>query len=375
MRITKPSLFGKLLLLALLAVCVSQASATVTYYVGSCQTGGYPSIGAALAANPAPNVVKVCPGTYPEQVVITYPVTLQGILANGMDQAFITVPSGGLQTDAWDGSLAAQVWVNNVTGPVNISSITVDGDGNGLPNGTPVAGVFYENSSGTVKNVEARYQKGTGFGVGIWAEVYNSTNQTVTIENCNVHNFDSTGIDAEGDSNTGTLAANVEDNSVVGTNYTPPQGLVFVGNVSVTASGNVVTGEANELLEAISMKPSGITGVGAGPTGSVTKNTIAGAELGIWVVVGDVSVTSNKIYNVDGPGVLIGDGGTHPTPVVEGNTITQAEDGIDFQCVVDNNVSGNTISVIHSDGLANVPSSVTSNNTYINVPTIRSGGC
>jgi len=53
----------------------------------------------------------------------------------------------------------------------------------------------------------------------------------------------------------------------------------------------------------------------------------------------------------------------------------QAQNGITFSCIVDNNVSGNTISVIHSDGLVYVPNSVTSNNAYINVPTIRSGGC
>ena len=363
---------GLLFLLALAAE-VPLASATVTNYVGSCVSGSYATITAALATTPAPNFVYVCPGTYPEQVVITYPVTLEGVLANGMAQAFITVPSGGVQLNAWGGSVAAEVWVDNVNGPVNISNIAVDGDGNGLPSGggAALAGVFYENSSGTVNNVEARYQEGTGFGLGIWAEVYNSTNQTVTIENCNVHNFDSTGINAEGDSDSGTLTANVEDNSIVGTNYVPPEGIGFAGNVSVAASGNLVTGNETSIdFTAISMKPSAITGVSATPTGSVSKNTVVGALLGIWVFVGDVSVTSNRIYNV-GEGVQI----NSPTPVVQGNTITQATDGIDFQCVADNNVSGNIISVIHSDGLVNVPSSVTSNNTYINVPTIRSGGC
>jgi len=147
MKSMKPSLFGKLLLLALLAVCVSRASATVTYYVGSCQAGSYPTIGAALGANPAPNVVKVCPGTYPEQVVISYPVTLEGILANGMGQAIIAAPSGGLQIDAWGGTVAAQVWVDNVTGPVNVSNITVDGEGNGLPAYCLVAQTIVYDSS------------------------------------------------------------------------------------------------------------------------------------------------------------------------------------------------------------------------------------
>ena len=64
-------------------------SAQVTNYVGSCASGGYATISAALATSPAPNFVYVCPGTYPEQVVITTPVTLQGIFGDNAGQAII----------------------------------------------------------------------------------------------------------------------------------------------------------------------------------------------------------------------------------------------------------------------------------------------
>jgi hypothetical protein len=83
-----------------------------------------------------------------------------------------------------------------------------------------------------------------------------------------------------------------------------------------------------------------------------------------------LSLTSNKIYDISGPGIQL-----FSTVTVQDNTIMQATNGIDFQCTVDNNVSGNMLSFIHSDGLINVPTSVTSSNSYFNVPAIRSGGC
>ena len=56
------------------------AVTTVTYAAGTCKPSlpSFSTISGALAATPAPNVVLVCPGTYPEQIVITQAVTLPG---------------------------------------------------------------------------------------------------------------------------------------------------------------------------------------------------------------------------------------------------------------------------------------------------------
>src|SRR5271163_3321403 len=112
-----------LLFLSALAAQVPLASATVTNYVGSCASGSYATITAALATTPAPNFVYVCPGTYPEQVVITKPVTLEGIYTSNAGQAFITVPSGGLTGDnpCYPELGYVQVCVSS-TGRVNITN-------------------------------------------------------------------------------------------------------------------------------------------------------------------------------------------------------------------------------------------------------------
>jgi|HubBroStandDraft_5_1064220.scaffolds.fasta_scaffold04469_2 hypothetical protein len=349
-------------------------AATVTYGVGACGQVGLTSfltISGALAATPAPSVIKVCPGTYPEQVVITIPVTIEGVLIDGAGLASITVPPGGLRSNATDefgDPVFAQVWVDNVTGPVNISNIAVSASDNGVgdsgENDSTIAGVFYENTSGTLNNLEARFQEGNGSGVGIWVEG-GSANPTVTVENSNTHDFDQSGIFADG--GTDTLTAKIENNSIIGVSVGNAGSLCIVGQVFLTASGNFINSPTGIFIGS----GQGFLDTTGAPTGSVSNNTVTGGANGI--VVGqssELSVTSNKIYYISGPGIQLF------SPVtVQHNLISQATNGIDFGCTVDNNVSLNTLTAIHSDGLIHVPTSVTSTNAYFNVPTIRSGGC
>jgi nitrous oxidase accessory protein NosD len=369
---------SKFLLLALTALFVVPlyaAVTTVTYGVGACGLTGlnasYPTISAALAATPSPSLVRVCPGTYREQVVITFPVTLQGAVTNDEGQAFIAVPSGGLVANATNAAgtpVAAGVFVDNVTGPVDISNIGVDGDGNGIPStsDTYVAGIFYKNSSGTVNQVETRYQEADGFGVGIWAEA-GSAKPAVIVENSNAHDFDFNGIRIEGASS--SMTATVEGNTVVLPNNISNTifGIYLDESVSVTVSGNFINGQGYAGADGIATYMD--TGTSA-PTGSISNNTITSTNIGMLIVFGNPSVTSNKIYDT----IAIAIDAFAPA-VVKGNTITQAQWGISFECVVNNNVSSNTITAIHTYGIFNVPTSVTSTNTYYNVSTIRSGGC
>jgi hypothetical protein len=360
-----------LLLTALMfAAHLPLTAATLTYGVGACGLTGitsFPTITAALAATPAPNVIEVCPGTYPEQINITIPVTLEGVVVDGAGQALITVPADGLYTNAMDefgDPIYAQVRVANVTGPVNISNIAIGGSDNNVSNDYFIAGVFYENTSGTLNHVEARFQQGNGSGIGIWVEG-GSTKPTVTIENNNAHDFDSAGIMADG--GTGTLTAEIENNSIIGGIAGNIASLLVLGQVSLTTSGNFVNSSTGISIG----YPAFVLSTDGVPTGSVSNNTVTGSSFGILVAqAGQLSLTSNKIYDISGPGIQL-----FSTVTVQDNTIMQATNGIDFQCTVDNNVSGNMLSFIHSDGLINVPTSVTSSNSYFNVPAIRSGGC
>jgi len=109
--------------------------------------------------------------------------------------------------DDFGEALAAQLWVNNASGPVNINNLTLDGSGNKVSQGrTFVVGIFYQNSSGTMNRVATRNQSGNGFGVGIWAEG-GSSNPSATIENSSVHDYDDSGIQVETNSLTPELTA------------------------------------------------------------------------------------------------------------------------------------------------------------------------
>ena len=64
------------------SVLLSASSfAGTTYFVGTCQPKkpSYATISQAVSSVPAGSIIEVCPGKYPEQVVITMPLTLEGI--------------------------------------------------------------------------------------------------------------------------------------------------------------------------------------------------------------------------------------------------------------------------------------------------------
>jgi hypothetical protein len=361
-----------LLFLLALAAQVPLASATVTNYVGSCASGSYATISAALATTPAPNFVYVCPGTYPEQVVITKPVTLEGIYTSNSGQAFITVPSGGLTGDnpCYPELGYVEVCVSS-PGTVNITNITVDGAGWSTE---PVGIAYYNGGGGTMNHIETRFQEGDGLGVGIFAF---GASDTVTVENSNLHSFDFTGILTSASS-----AMKIENNTLDPDSNAETAITAFNGD-STIISGNVINGPS---------APAGCDpshgyffgGILAGPppAGSITNNTVAGVGGGYPGIVilgpGDVSttmsVTSNAIFNITG-----GDGiqldtfdGAVPPLTIKNNVITQAQNGVNFECTLDNNVSSNTITAITGYGVANVASGENSPNTYYNVPTLYS---
>ena len=357
-----------LLSAALFLVHVPLASAdshpVITYSVGSCIAGGYSTISAALAASPAPDVVEVCPGTYPEQIEITNPVTLEGISTSTSDQVFIAVPSSGLSTS--DACYLVNATQNQVcvayAGTVNLTNITVDG---GSTN--PYGGIFYLETSGTLNHVEVRFQ----------VEAIQTSDdffKTFTVANSNIHSFKAEGIDTDA----GTL-------NITGNTFAAEPGAIAGifswGGQSATITRNVIYGPATPANGSCSFggEPGcyGIQLFEVSLAGSIANNKITGVGNGAGIYLGNggspMSVTSNEIFDIAGDGIQIDGGG--PGWTVKDNIITQVQNGIDFGCIKGNTVSSNTISAVHSIGLVNVPSGTTSSNTYYNVPTISSSTC
>jgi hypothetical protein len=98
---------------------------TIQDAVGNVATGG---------------TILVCAGAYPEQVLITKPLTMKGVLSGTAAASIITSPKGGLKQSTIDhvGNIwAAQVLVQSTAGPVNISDLSVDGANNGISGSCP----------------------------------------------------------------------------------------------------------------------------------------------------------------------------------------------------------------------------------------------
>lgn len=356
-----------LLFLLALAAQVPLASATITYAVGSCKPSlpSYPTISAAVGTVPAGSTVEVCPGTYSEQVVISTPLTLEGITSGNGARAVVEVPSGGLTTSVTSivpgKTVYPQVLVTATTGPVNITNITVDGTNNDLNGSAYVAGIFYASGSyGTVDYVTAREQIDDGEGAGIWAENGNSTMDTVTIENCDIHDVDRWGIFLASNQTPPTLDATVKGNDVEGGPAGPIEGIYSFGGAG-TITSNVVT---DVLVYGI---------FGYGFTGSILGNTTSNTEantnaVGIGLLGSGEVVKSNTVTNNNGSassGILIYDS----TATVENNKITNSYVGIEFDCQT-STVSGNTISDA-AIAIDQVPSGLTVTNKYYDVDTIR----
>jgi len=336
-------------------------ASAITYAVGTCRPGlrSFHAISRALAATPPADFVEVCPGTYRDQLQITHPVTLEGVSNGTSAQAIIAPPAGGLVINAMDDAgnpVAAQLWVNNASGPVNIIDLAVDGSGNGVLIGQTIVGIFYQNSSGTVNRVATRNQSGTVGGVGIWVEG-GSSNPLVTIENSSVHDYDFEGLEVETNFAAPKLTAVIKGNDV--TTSVPFTTGILIGGGAVTVTSNLIVNAGSIGIFAT-----------AGSAGLISANTVVNApDAGIIAGADGISVTSNNIF-----GSATGIEFFMSVPTIQGNTITNSRVGIDFVCNADPNVHSNIINDVGT-ALKLVPSAIATSNKYFNVGTIRTGGC
>jgi parallel beta-helix repeat protein len=121
----------------------------------------FPTIQSAVNASAQGGTVLVCPGKYPEQVVISSPLTLKGITFANSSAAVISVPAGGLVTNGVAssfGPVAVQLLVQN-TADVSISNLIVDGLGAGCLNTTANVELYHVGQSprpGAITNTVVR---------------------------------------------------------------------------------------------------------------------------------------------------------------------------------------------------------------------------
>jgi nitrous oxidase accessory protein NosD len=338
----------------------------VTVQVGTCRSGvvTFSTIQAAVNASAAGATVLVCPGTYPEQVVVNKALTLKGVQSGTLGAAVIVAPPGGMvqnTTSLVTGNpIAAQILVTGTT-DVSISNLTIDGGHNGISSSscTPLnlVGLFYQNASGRVNRVAAVNQALTGSSIGcqvglaIFVQSGNGGTSTVAVSNSHVQNYQKNGITGNEVGTTITISGN----TVVGQGRTHGAAENSI-QIGFGATGKISSNVAMDDIwapDTISDSADAASGIlvfaSAGVT--VSGNTVGNTQFGIAFVSDPVS----------GPA----DGG-----IITGNRLsaTHIFDGIEL-CSSSNAVHGNTIngsaeSAIHVDSSCGpVMNNVVSGNT------------
>jgi hypothetical protein len=378
-----------------------KASATSNTAAGLCSAGGnhYTTIQAAVNAAellPTPRIVRVCPGTYPEQVLITGSLTLEGVSSGNSGAAIITAPVGGMvanATSTYGGpAIEAQVLVQNTT--ATVQDLTMDASGSNLASlgcaGYPI-GIFYQNASGTITRnsvindiLSATADGGlTGCqsGLGIYIESGATSGppnpsvagtSTVTVSYNNVANYQKNGITGNATGTDVTISDNVVvgqgpwngagQNSIqiafgatgsvkgntVGSDVWAPDVFGDTGDAAAGilvgyGSENIVisTNQVSNTQYGIAVE--GYTGDGAGDGAMVTGNTITLTHLydAIELCANNTTATGNKITGADESGIHIDDTcfGAATGNTVSSNTISATCAGV----LSGPNASGNTV--------------------------------
>jgi len=368
--------------------CQAAMAWPTTIYAGTCGSPNQPTIQLAVNAVAVGGTVKVCPGTYPEQVLITRNVTVTGVANGNADAAVITSPATGVVVNTADLyppassalPVAAQILVQNAKA-VNISNLTVDGSNNQIAACAPdIRGIYYQNSSGTISQVATRNQvlaaglTGCQAGQGIYVQSsysgagYASASADVTIKNSSVSNFQKNGITIDGPKANGTVTFNsitgqgpttgagengvqisdgaagcVTNNAIVDTVWAPD---VF-GDTGDAASGILIYGSEHILVEnnIVGTTQFGIVTVtdpvygssaanplGLGDHATITSNVVINTLLydAIDICSNDNSVTGNTVYNAAESGIHLDStcGSTGLGNTVSNNTVNESCAGI-----------------------------------------------
>lgn len=337
-----------------------------------CPNAAYTSIQTAVDAASAGDVIRVCAGTYVEQVTITgKSLTLRG------DNGAIVMPSNvGANTTGTSGEgIAAVILVKSATN-VNVEGFIVDGSNNGITECSPkLIGILYQDASGTVEHNAVRNMSLVGANLngcqsGDGIDVITSSGQAskVTIEDNSVHDYQKNGITGN---ETGTTVA-IQANTVTGIGPTPGAaqngiqvGFGAQGSVEQNSVANNVWSPCVSLKQcdfnatgilvfesngvAVSHNRVGVNQVGifiGGDNATVEHNEVFDSQVlvGIELAGNSNQASQNRVTHSDQAAVLIQ--GNNNT--VQRNTITDAGIGV-------LKISGSTGNVITNNSFFATP--------------------
>jgi nitrous oxidase accessory protein NosD len=273
----------------------------------TCPNPDFATIQAAVDAATPGTTIRICEGTYPEQVKITKAITLRG------DNGAVIEPTGVAANTTGPSSgapIAAVVLVEGAT-DVDISDLIVDGTTNGITGCAPTfVGIFYENASGDVERVAVRNVKlsasldGCQSGDAILVDSGSGQMSVVDVEDSSIHDYQKNGITAN-DSGT---KVEIVHNVVTGLGATTGAAQNGI-QVGFGAGGHITrnTVSDNVFSPCVSVSVCAATGEGIlifqSDNVTVERNTVDVSQVGIGVNGNHAHVFDNRVS-----GTLVGDG-------------------------------------------------------------------
>jgi nitrous oxidase accessory protein NosD len=265
-----------------------------------CPTATFTSIQAAInAANPG-NLIRVCPGTYREQVFVNKPLSIEG------DNGAIVLPVNMVAntTGSSGAPIAAAILVKN-TAAVEIEGLIVDTANNGITECSPhLIGILYQNSSGIIDHNAVRNTKlsvslnGCQSGDGIVVQSLGGEASKVRIDDNSVHDYQKNGITGN------ELGAEVSITNNVVTGLGPTTGAAQNGiQIGFGGKGSVLhnTVTDNVWSPCVSLQNCAFNATGILIFQSdgvrVENNSVATNQVGVYAGGQHATVASNNISN------------------------------------------------------------------------------
>ena len=165
-----------------------------------CPHAGFTHIQDAINSAAAGDRIRICQGTYAEQLTIQKSLTLDA------DSGAILMPGVMHQNTVslFDSApIAAAILVQNAPN-VTVRGLIVDGANNGISACAPdLEGITFQNASGSIERTAVRnFKLGSGLegcqsGTGIFVQSGGGTISNVEINDCTVHDYQKNGITAD----------------------------------------------------------------------------------------------------------------------------------------------------------------------------------
>jgi nitrous oxidase accessory protein NosD len=330
-----------------------------------CPAATFTSIQDAIDAAKPGNLIRVCAGTYQEQLSIGKSLHIEGDNGAILSPNNMTVNATGSS----GGPIAAAILVKEAAN-VEIEGLTVDTANSGITGCSPdLIGILYQNSSGTVEHNAVRNTKladslnGCQSGDAIVVQSLGAETSKVSIRDNSVHDYQKNGITGNESGTEVTITGNavtglgpttgaaqngiqigfgatgaVLQNSVTDNVWSP---CVSLQNCAFNATGILIFQSDGVRVESNSVATNQIGVYANGKHADIESNSISNSLVlvGIDLAGDNGSASHNDVANSGQAAILIEGNGNK----TQGNDITEALIGVlKLSGTVGNTQSGNS---------------------------------